>query len=550
MSVNIDLEAARTPISEADIAFLRQEWHGHPLSGSFIRSASLGEIPFACLAIRPWGRNLVERFARMSDDAEATDFLRLVAILAQSHPALIRGDITSFNKIFDNRTHWIRDPADWSPGRWGRAAEKTARLLHHLFIPYRKGTNDYFELPPGTWRYWHKTSPRWPDGQALERAIFLHLAAGKPLQKLEQLSVHLTRKQMRDVLEYYPWSCFREAVIAVCLGDPQTIGADRHRALLHMFCARGDIYTSIALIEDEQQRRQQQEEFAFWQQVMAFFARHRELDPDRVVEICDFIRFRKFYSRALYDAHGNRLHDAQGRPLSQAPPDPHFSLKGRTPRSLLRLVEAWHEELAHAQDARKTRFKGSGLPSFRIPDPDAPGYFWRMRELLSSGALHLEGRLMQHCVYSYAESCERDESFIFSLERYAPAPTAEEIASGSKATGSDGALVKKHLTIELDRSLSIVQIRGKVNRSHTPEEAEILILWEQWRDDVLQQMRAATASQPSTASRPRPRPEAAAEAEAGGGYHERLFFRVLPRIRSGIADILRLGNHQPPRTPG
>ncbi len=130
----------------------------------------------------------------------------------------------------------------------------------------------------------------------------------------------------------------------------------------------------------------------FWNTVLQFFVQHSMLDPSRIAPIIDFIHEQKFVG------------EGQER---GSPPQPSFTMKGRTPASLLRQVDAWHRTLP----VTKQRFVDWPPPEI-IPLEFVEGSAasgnrrsWTTTELLTTKALVEEGRMMCHCVASYARSC-------------------------------------------------------------------------------------------------------------------------------------------------
>jgi hypothetical protein len=73
--------------------------------------------------------------------------------------------------------------------------------------------------------------------------------------------------------------------------------------------------------------------------------------------------------------------------------------------------------------------------------------------------LMVEGRVMQHCVYTYLKSCLDRRSTIWTL-----------------AYTEGSSVINKTLTIEV-RGNEVVQIRGKVNRLATAIEMGIIKKW-------------------------------------------------------------------------
>lgn len=126
-------------------------------------------------------------------------------------------------------------------------------------------------------------------------------------------------------------------------------------------------------------------------------------------------------------------------------------LRGRTPRSLLREVAAWHGGLASG--SARLRWEASPLAGFELEvgAPDAQGRRaqWSCVQLTDSAQLALEGRAMHHCVGSFVAACSNGSAAIFSLRR---------------RLGADGP-AKVVLTIQVRPSKGeIVQLRGPFNR--------------------------------------------------------------------------------------
>lgn len=70
---------------------------------------------------------------------------------------------------------------------------------------------------------------------------------------------------------------------------------------------------------------------------------------------------------------------------------------------------------------------------------------WRGRELVHGGELHSEGRLMSHCVSSYAERCGRGECRVFSLRSDAGGKSTLELRPARDASGLEvGATTAQH----------------------------------------------------------------------------------------------------------
>ena len=144
------------------------------------------------------------------------------------------------------------------------------------------------------------------------------------------------------------------------------------------------------------------------------------------------------------------------------PPQPQFSIKGRTPQSMLRLMHDWHRSLG-AGNASFT-WAASPLQPMQLEEPSAddsaPAKRWQIIELTNSAQLRAEGAALRHCVASYDERCLRGISHIWALRFW-----RDE---------------KLHhvLTIEIDpKRRAVVQARGRANRTAFGKPLRILQHW-------------------------------------------------------------------------
>ena len=139
----------------------------------------------------------------------------------------------------------------------------------------------------------------------------------------------------------------------------------------------------------------------FWRTVIAFFVAHPEMSLEQVNPIVDFIHANKFAGDEVLTAGGLEIRDA---------PWPDFSINGRTLKSILRLVLAWHADLAISENGAWCSWRKSGIQGYQFLEkrPEEEGdRDWTIMELLDSGAPQAEGRAMHHCFYSYADRCRR-----------------------------------------------------------------------------------------------------------------------------------------------
>lgn len=147
----------------------------------------------------------------------------------------------------------------------------------------------------------------------------------------------------------------------------------------------------------------------FWGTVVQFLVSHPELDHAHVGPVVDFLHHQRFVPQDV--------HVEEGDLTGLGPPQPGLSMKGRTPRALLRQVRAWHEGLRVPRDLATLTWKPSGIGAFRHVEGESDGgqRSWTIRELTSGEQLRREGSAMRHCVASYAGACARRSTSIWSM---------------------------------------------------------------------------------------------------------------------------------------
>ena len=193
----------------------------------------------------------------------------------------------------------------------------------------------------------------------------------------------------------------------------------------------------------------------FWITVIRFFIDNPMLDLVHVGPIIDYLHDQRFVSREEFVAAGV----FERRPPAQ----PNLTMKGRNPATLLRQVEQWHRQLGKEADLIKGNWASSGIGGFdgiEGREGSASLRRWTIREILSGRALVIEGRLMQHCVASYAHSCARRVTSIWSLQM--------ENHEGRQ----------RILTVEVRLpSKTMCQARGKRNAMPDAKGKDILRRW-------------------------------------------------------------------------
>jgi hypothetical protein len=316
---------------------------------------------------------------------------------------------------------YVRTIGSW-PGSGQSWIAAVDSLAQHLLGRYR--------VPAFLSAAWYATDA-YADSK---RAWFIAHAAGASLRSLA-LPVRLTRR-MEHIL----------------LGSPQHLSIEyalRRAELLGLGAERrlADLVLAARPALDF-------EHSEFWRTVWLFLiANARRIAEAQVAPIIDFIHGVRHERTLIETAHGM---------VAREPPLPGFSLAGRTPRTLLRLMEDWHRDLG--QRAGELRWAPSPLRPLvvEIPSEDeaAPPVSWELRELTSGEQLRAEGAALRHCIASYSSSCWLGRSRIWSLRR------------------RRGERVRSVLTVELDpRTRTVVQARGFRNRRPAAKEIQLLRAW-------------------------------------------------------------------------
>lgn len=326
--------------------------------------------------------------------------------------------VDALTKLNDRRRQWLRPLDEWrSPSHNGR--KQFSSLVRHLMAEY--------PVPEFMDQAWLRT-----DTPAERyRSWFCHLGAGNNIRTADT-PVPLTKLMAHHFLTA-PDTVSIEA--ALRWGQIHALGGDR---TLFEAVLGSRIGTNF---KDEE----------FWLSVIRFFVLNPLLDRRHVGPIVDYLYNQKFHVEEVYLGHGR----VERRP----PPQPNLTMRGRTAASMLAQVERWHVELGRGRGAEKTVFRRSPLRTLELATGRDGENVWRIRQLTTGAELLTEGRVMHHCVASYANSCASGACSIWTMELHHPDR------------------VEKRQTIEVSRLGQIVQCRGKHNRLPTRAEFDILQEW-------------------------------------------------------------------------
>jgi hypothetical protein len=269
-----------------------------------------------------------------------------------------------------------------------------------------------------------------------KRRWFIAHAAGVPFRDLD-LPIAMTRRME-----------------SIFLGSPDHVGVEAalRRAELLSLGAKDELVEAVLATRLGRELANGE----FWRTVMQFFVRFADrIAPAAVAPIVDFIQFIRHERVEVVTPDGVRVVD---------PPEPCFSVKGRSPASLQRLVDEWHRRLggqsAGALVWSRSRFRPLAFEE-RSPDPDRPPVRWELVELTSGADLRAEGAALHHCVATYAQKCLWGLSRIWSLR----------VTSGWSGWRSVA-------TIEVDPGgRAVVQARGMRNQAPSARARDLIFLW-------------------------------------------------------------------------
>lgn len=165
-----------------------------------------------------------------------------------------------------------------------------------------------------------------------------------------------------------------------------------------------------------------------------------------------------FFKRNENQLEGIRLGRLIDYLYSEYTQRPDFSLRGRTVHSMLRRMDAWHEELWQLDQISNQveAWPKSGILSH---SEQLNGLTFAFEEITTQSELIEEGRVMRHCVASYMDGCVEGLYAIWSLVK---------ISDAGK---------ERMLTIQVGRNRTIVQACGPHNHPPKKQERQLLIIW-------------------------------------------------------------------------
>jgi PcfJ-like protein len=318
---------------------------------------------------------------------------------------------------------WIRPVETWTP-EMNNPRPQFASLARHLLAA--------FPVPAFMTSVWLKGLGA--IGRR-HQGWFIHIGSGKSIRELE-LPLPYTKKMAHHFLQA-PDHFTVEA--ALRWGQVRGLGGSKELA-----------YAVAATRLAEPMECEE-----FWLTVIQFLVNHPDMALAHVGPIVEYLHDQRF----VREEHFDLVRDE----VTWRVPQPDLSMKGRTPRSLLRRVHEWQTRIGAAGKRPGLRWAPRGQGVFRRVEPGAAGKgvrVWTVRELLTSTELRAEASAMHHCVDTYASLCYMGVASIWSM------------------TVEDQQGRRRVLTIEVDPTkAAVVQASRCCNGGARPKDREIMGHW-------------------------------------------------------------------------
>ena len=333
--------------------------------------------------------------------------------------------IQGISALANHHESWIRSLETWKVKKHNRDRQ-FSELARHLLAAY--------EVPLFMDSVWF-------NGDGTHQNWFKHIGTGQNIRTAQDIPIPLTKKMAHHFLKapkhYTVEEALRWGQVHALGGDQYLVDALRQARLTQSFS------------NDD-----------FWMNVIRFFIANPMLDVRHVHPIIDYIWHQRYENRRVFVERG------VAREIG--PAQPNFSMRGRTPETLLCQVEEWHGQLGRTSKSTELEWYRSQIGEFHLLEGSEQLHnmkFWSIRELLSNDELIDEGRSMQHCVQTYARFCHTGRSSIWTMEI--------EDENGRR----------KILTIEVALPEKVIrQVRGRRNRLPTPKEKDLLGKWADQED--------------------------------------------------------------------
>ena len=361
------------------------------------------------------------------------DMINLVRHILKKSPNYLndKDNIKALKGISELYPERLRNIEDWKPKRINTHAQ-LPDLLHFLFAKYPV---PYFLI--NGFRNYNMDSI----------LLYQHIGAGRSLKTFDLVPDFNVPKKAFHHLQTTPDHCtfnegFRRAQILSMGGDDRLFNTLMDSRL-------GTFTNTPYSTTTHKEIKKEQEDF--WLTVIRFFVDHTMINNDKIPQIVDYIYDQKYTLKRINQPDGSFIN---------RPDQPNFTIKGRTPMSLINQSDNWHEFLVLNKKRIET---AKSWEPVNINDYIFENGLNRYKivQLTTTKELVSEGNDMHHCVATYASSCINGNCSIFSLRH-----SNEQL----------GYYNQSFVTIEV-RGTSVVQIRGKYNKPPQTYHMQLIRNW-------------------------------------------------------------------------
>ena len=300
--------------------------------------------------------------------------------------------ISGLSELARHHAAWVREPEAWKPSSEHRS-EQFSELAAHLFARY--------PVPRCLLVAWFEPNPA---EAAIQQEWYVHVGRGGNIRTAAGLPFRLTKRTAHEFMtsddRYDPLAGLRVSQIRAM--DP-----DVHRKLVW------------GLGWDDHIRGRKNADF--WTSVIQFFVNNSMLESQYIGPTIDYIHHMKFEPQ--------RVPEPNGGVRVLPPKHPRFAVKARSMAKLVREVDDWHSQLSAVVHDKVEEWDSSGIAGFMMTEENSElknRIEWTIQELCNTALLQLEGRVMGHCVPSYAKRCAAGEFSIWSLRSRVDAEEAEQ----------------------------------------------------------------------------------------------------------------------------
>ena len=313
----------------------------------------------------------------------------------------------------------IRNLEDFKKFKSRNRFNQIKELVNHLFVKY--------PVPKFLYNIWYSETYNENNFK-----IFFHLTNGKNIRTFKNIPFPLTKKESHTFLQ-----------------SPDNFEISEAFYYSKIYKYTTDINKIKSFLDTK--ISEQPKNISFWLSVVQYLVNLPMLDINQYGVVIDYINEIKYVNRVI---------TKNGMRTITSPKKPNFTMKNRNIVRLLEDVELWHNKLKKIQKHNNI-WEGFKIGDFKyIVGKDKNKKIYYITQLLSSKELFNEGKILNHCVSSYSNSCKSGRTSIFNM-------SVEDYLGN----------VKKILTIEVSKENKIRQIRGYSNRSPYVYEKNVIKKW-------------------------------------------------------------------------